>query len=58
MLLPTLGACPALAHLIITLRHRALGDLPGYQLSQLQRAWGGHLVRSLGGILELNASIR
>jgi len=58
MLLPVLATCPALAHLTVTLQQHGLGVLPGYQLSQLQRAWGGHVVRSLGGMLELNPSLR
>jgi hypothetical protein len=58
LLLGTLGTTPSLAHISLSLSHRGLGAMPAYQLSQLQRAWGSHVVRGLARLLELNPAIR
>ena len=59
LLLGALGpACPGLARLALRLEHPAMGELPAYQLSQLQRAWGAHVVQGLRPLLESNPGIR
>lgn len=58
LLLRALGAAPCLSRLALTLRHSGMGAMPTYQLGQLERAWGAHVVQGLGGLLELNPGIR
>lgn len=58
LLLAAFASTPTLDHLAVSLRSSALGDMPVYQLSQLSRAWGAHVVQGLGQLLTLNPALR
>lgn len=58
LLLGALATSPHLHSLALHLLRPGLHAVSGYQEDQLVRAWGGHVMRSVVGFLEINPGVR